>query len=860
MSRCDDGGRTRADEVGRRSRRVRRVAAGPRGRPLFARARGRSRPRLAAGVAVALVLVLAGSAAAWSAASGAGGHVSTPQAGSAGVFDNSAARLLRNSPSQVVTLITGDRVHLVTMPGGLRIAAIQPSGITVPGARSFVRFSAGGDQFVVPVSALPYLGTTLDPALFDVDLLARLREGGNAGRALTVKITGSATAAPGTHIQRRAFAGGAVPASIGLSALKAWGRQIALSTAAVLAPGARTRTPVFPFGIQHIELAGGSGSAGSAAGSGSAGSASGSGSAGSAAGSGSAGSAGVAGPGTSSSLRMHTLHVSVAGFFPKNPAADLVTAVLVVQNVDNKARFNDGQIASAADPAFAVSVPAGTYSIEGAMLIAPSKSHPGIHLAMVSAPQFSVTKDTSVAIDATQTRTVTASVTGGPSGRAIDRLLEMSRSSAVGGAVQFLLQAVDEPTVDLRAQPTPKVTVGRLNFAPWFRFGVDRNGATLYNLFYPGSGVPSNPRYSTPFADLAREVDKFYSARPQRLVFMPNPFATGWAVSDQLLFSFDSFSVPAQEVNYFNPGRGAAWVSGALNVDPSNGDQPMFANAYHHYQAGEHRTQEWFKAPMRPSVQEESIAKPAGSISLFMPYGEYFPCAACRQDDNLFLYLRPFGDSQLDHQPLDMLAGAWAHVVSSTDFYDNGKLVDDRPLPEGILPQSPAAATYRLRWDVRGAGPFGERGARTTTTWTFRSARSAPSAMPGFESCLPDPTRRCSFAPFIFLRYRVPLSLSDAAAVPGPVTLTIDAYHQGGDTTSPAVKSASLAVSFNRGKTWTQVRGLKSRGHGRFTAVVDQPPLAATDGFASLRVRATDAAGNTVDQTLIDAYSLVSKS
>jgi hypothetical protein len=838
MSRCDDGGRTRAG-AGKRwdRRRPRRETTGRRERPLAARAPARSRLRLATGVAAALVLVLAGSAATWSAASGTGGPAAGPQAGSSVASDNSAGSLAGNGPSQVVTLLTGDRVHLVSMPGGLRITAVEPSGTTVPGARSFVQFSAGGDQFVVPVSALPYLGTTLDPALFDVDLLARLGGGGNAGTALPVRITGSTTSAPGVHTYRGSVAGGAVRASIATSAAKAWGRQIALSTAAVLRPGARTRTPRFPFGIQHIELVTGNGSTGTAAGS---------------------GSTGAAGAGTTSPLRMHTLKVSAAGFFPKNPAADLLVGVFFVQNVDNQARFNDLEVVHGSDPAIARSVPAGTYSILGILIIAPSKSHPGIHGVLVTAPQFRVTKDTSVAIDATKTKPVTASVTGGPSIPPSSRGLIMLRSSVNGGGDMFALigATAGEPTFDVRTQPTPPVTAGQLDFAPWFRYGLDGDGATVYNLFYPGPGVPANLSYSTPFADMARVVDKFYSAQPQSLVFTPEPFATRWPAMVLGVSSpaFIPFSVPAREVNYFNPGRGAAWVGTA--TDPGN--SVTYVDAFRHYRAGEDTTQEWFKAPMRPGVQEESIPEPPGYFPT-QSFGKYFPCAACRQDDNLFLNLRPFGDSEPDHRPLWVWSLQWAQVISSTDFYDNGTLVDHRSLPEGILPLSPAPATYRLRWDVQGANTYGEPGARTTTTWTFRSAESARSAMPRFESCLPDPTRGCSFAPFIFLRYQIPLSLSDASAVPGPVTLTIDADHQGGDRVSPAVTSASLAVSFDGGKTWTQVRGVHRHGKGKFTAVVDQPALSATDGFASLRVEAADAAGNTVDQTVIDAYSLTSQ-
>jgi len=67
--------------------------------------------------------------------------------------------------TRTVTLVTGDRV-IVTTVGGQTRYIIDPA---VPGDAAFQSYrDAQGDYHVVPALAEPFLGTTLNPALFDV--------------------------------------------------------------------------------------------------------------------------------------------------------------------------------------------------------------------------------------------------------------------------------------------------------------------------------------------------------------------------------------------------------------------------------------------------------------------------------------------------------------------------------------------------------------------------------------------------------------------------------------------------------------------------------------------------------------------
>jgi hypothetical protein len=62
-------------------------------------------------------------------------------------------------------------------------------------------------------------------------------------------------------------------------------------------------------------------------------------------------------------------------------------------------------------------------------------------------------------------------------------------------------------------------------------------------------------------------------------------------------------------------------------------------------------------------------------------------------------------------------------------------------------------------------------------------------------------------------------------------------------------------TSTDGGKTWQRAVALP-RGDGHYTAIVEHPQLADTDGFVSLRLSAKDAAGGTMTTTVEHAYAL----
>jgi subtilisin family serine protease len=72
-----------------------------------------------------------------------------------------------------ITLITGDRVSLTTYTDGRAAVTVDPAPRAYGAAPSFHKEERDGHVFVIPADANRYVPQRLDPALFDVTLLAR---------------------------------------------------------------------------------------------------------------------------------------------------------------------------------------------------------------------------------------------------------------------------------------------------------------------------------------------------------------------------------------------------------------------------------------------------------------------------------------------------------------------------------------------------------------------------------------------------------------------------------------------------------------------------------------------------------------
>jgi hypothetical protein len=456
-----------------------------------------------------------------------------------------------------------------------------------------------------------------------------------------------------------------------------------------------------------------------------------------------------------------------------------------------------------------------------------------------------------------------------------------------GGRPEVVMHLVSEavngmPPSTLSAAPTAPVSEGLFGFDASAVFQGAQPSQPTYSLDFPDSGsIPGSLGYTVPAADLTTVHSQVYAS------------PSGNGSSSTLSVSFPVFQPWAgSRTQEGEPGRWpGSFFTDSVQMAPGSRTDYLYSSAprlsvmvpgfihggsyyYYYYwhtwgapreiRPGGNLTEVWNKGPMVPSPAASPLLGLFGYLppGLTLLYGGQplpLACPACRQDDNGWLQLSPFGDSDPAHY--GDAAGSYNQNGLATPtpvaFYRDGKLAVG-PLTatspyDMYLPLLTGAASYQLDWTMtRGGDPA----ASTRTDWAFRSAPgTAGGSPPADEECEPDTSRGCSFLPLLFLNYDLNLNYQSQATADAPLQVAFTVSHQDGQA-PPAGVSATVSASFDDGQTWTAALRATALGGDTFAVAIGQPAAAGTDGFASLRVTASDGTGNSVTQTIIRAYGL----
>jgi hypothetical protein len=699
------------------------------------------------------------------------------------------------APAQVVTLVTGDRVAVTQSPGAKPEVRVMPA---VTGS-SFQVMTFGTQVYVVPQSAAGYLGAPLDPSLFNVTQLAA--DGyANAAKPLNLRITYASGSAP--HAIPGITMTGTATASVDhVGALRFGAALAARSKAAAASPAAQGR--LFD-GITRIAVAGTSATDGSTVGASSA-------------------------PG-----KLYTL--TVKGF--DRLGRKVTGSFAYVANVDNFGNFLADQ--SYYRGVLKFSVPAGDYQI--ASFITTAHPDGTYDISLVTDPQVSVSHDTVVVLDARKANRLSVATPDPAS--VVQGRLTLQRSAVEGPDLTVEFMTFDN--TPLYAAPTAPVTKGQFYFYPYFRLG-DAAGYTrnyIYDLEFPYIGsIPGNLAETVTRSQLATIHARYHSPYPGRAEYDGKAGVMPW--QDNITFGADPLAAPLERTEYVLPEPGMLWYHDLVaEAQDSLADTQDIVRAYH---PGEHTADNWLAQPMPPGVPDESTA------------GE--PCPVCRSGDTLSLLLMPYVDNGGHFQVPD------SSGTTDLSLYQDGNLVGAQPSTFAQFPMASSPASYKLVLEESRDAPWWPTTTHTSTTWTWTSQERPPDPLPPGWTC-PGPgkggkgsttdvtagTDGCSFEPLLFLGYDTNAGIDDVVPAGGQATVDLTVGHQAGAATTP-ISDVTAHVSFDDGATWTAVAATQT-GDGRYRLVYDQPPLGRTSGFASLRVTAADAAGNTIDQTIIRAYPL----
>jgi subtilisin family serine protease len=330
-------------------------------------------------------------------------------------------------------------------------------------------------------------------------------------------------------------------------------------------------------------------------------------------------------------------------------------------------------------------------------------------------------------------------------------------------------------------------------------------------------------------------------------------------------------TAPGEVTTYFGPVRaGVGWNHGASLYY----DAPDTVDGYHRNGWSDGRIEEFSRAGTR--TDDLGVAPLVSNTTEYAPQvARYFTptCLSCRNGDmfNPVNVMSANGGS--GYQSYDITGGYYGDEQTELHLYRDGAEI---PVQTGLVWIAPPFFFYQNPYftlpashgDYRLTEHFTtdyamQRYARTVDTeWTFSSQRPTT----GFTSpadggnCMGwyitvGVKDVCQATSQLFVGYDLGLALDNTAQAGRTQRVNLRAYHSSLLERAPRVRSLQLSVSYDDGATWTSVR-TSSSGDGSYAATIKHPPLSRTAGAVSLRVRATDAAGNTVEQTTYRAYGL----
>jgi subtilisin family serine protease len=239
----------------------------------------------------------------------------------------------------------------------------------------------------------------------------------------------------------------------------------------------------------------------------------------------------------------------------------------------------------------------------------------------------------------------------------------------------------------------------------------------------------------------------------------------------------------------------------------------------------------------------------------------FWPCDGCRQGDNLRVRsLAPLGVGQYAGRSDPSHTVQEDAPTEEVHLYSGGTELPPQHDAAGLTYyQLPAgAATYRLTSDYTTGLPQQSFARTVSTAWTFRSAKPATDTVAQPYWCIDEllygDTTPCAWQPLIHLNYQLGLAPDDSAPAARPLTFTVTA--QGGAPGSAAKLAGLRLWTSVDGKNWVPARAVRA-DKGGYQVTVWNPRLAdAPSGKVSLKVEAWDRSGNTVQQTLDQAYAL----
>lgn len=720
-------------------------------------------------------------------------------ASSAGSTTASAASIATpaSSGAAAVVLPTGDRVVLgAGAKGGLSVEQ-QPGA-----SDAFASFQTGGDRYVIPSEAAPYVGHSLDLSLFDVTKLAAAH---HPSAHIPVQLTfadGVTPAAP-AGVTVTSTSGQSLTGYLTPDSAKAFAQALRDSIKADVAAGHRAGTGALFGGLISMAV-----------------------------------------PGTTVPAKpFYPLHILQVNTLDAAGAPSSVPVILV--NTDNARTFTT-QIFSS-DGIAKVALPAGNYAAISLDFVFDAQGTvPRTNI--VSQDGISVPVTGMVPVATIDERTATSPITFTTSKPAtqVGGYVAIDRSDPTGaGAGLTLFTGSGETYVSPEAKPSTGALSYTLNW-------VGASPATAasqyrYNLAENSDHIAADQSYAPADNTLATlrhtlNLDPAYGTAEANI---------GSAFITPDGYGLSGIPVAGNSVTEYLTG-GLQWVSEMdLPQAPTSTDFTfgILDDDVAVYKAGQSASRTWAYAPETPNFGQH-----AGIGS------GLFGCQACAAAGNLNVILGMLGDSNRDTTGIDFTAAGTAQL------YLNGKLLSSDPNQFGYLVQNVPAGPGTVRtvfdFDRTADGISQSTKTHTDVTIPYSGQTDPRLTLPAGIGCdaafaaqtTPGgPLAPCQVLPALTLNYQLlGLSKSNTSQLPVQALLLNVAHLSYGTVGSHApITSAKVAVSFDNGATWKDVPALGAAGI--YLAQWRNP---AAGSPVQLRVTATDSLGGSITQTVTNPYTV----
>ncbi|GGT02271.1 peptidase [Streptomyces chromofuscus] len=258
------------------------------------------------------------------------------------------------------------------------------------------------------------------------------------------------------------------------------------------------------------------------------------------------------------------------------------------------------------------------------------------------------------------------------------------------------------------------------------------------------------------------------------------------------------------------------------------------------FKAGEKAAEDWYRAVVRPSIPRgwsRPAVRDGDTLSLSIP--EYTDAAAGHWGrKQVPLPGTDIGARKGSPGTMDDPSYLHGDTVAAA-LYRNGKKVSDTADAWTNFSVPAGAADYRLDLTTERESEYWQTGIRTSTSWAFRS----------------DTTAKETLLPLLQVDYDVRADLWNSVRGGKRHDIDLTVRHQDGLPAPTGVK-LKVEASFDDGQSWKGQVHIKDRGHNRYAATIEWPGNHGQGGYVTLRVTATDQAGNSVRQTVERAYLL----